>query len=137
MALRAKLVTEVYLCGCLTNVGVYSTAADAVQHGLQVTVVEDCLGYRSEEKHEEAMRQMANIMGVNGIDSEEIIEESGGRPVPDAEVPGITLDELNLNADNKTASASSVMAGVESGPGKSVSALRVCKCSKPSHESYQ
>ena len=131
MALRAKLVTEVYLCGCLTNVGVYSTAADAVQHGLQVTVVEDCLGYRSEEKHEEAMRQMADIMGVNGIDSEEIIEESGGRPVPDAEVPGITLDELNLNADNKTASAGSVMAEVESGPKKSVSALRVCMCSNP------
>ncbi|KAL6712747.1 hypothetical protein ACLMJK_009685 [Lecanora helva] len=97
-ALRAKLVTEVYLCGCLTNVGVYSTAADAVQHGLQVTVVEDCLGYRSEEKHEEAMRQMAEIMGVHGIDSEEIIEESGGRPVPDAETPGITLDELSINS---------------------------------------
>ena len=97
-ALRAKLVTEVYLCGCLTNVGVYSTAADAVQHGLQVTVVEDCLGYRSEDKHEEAMRQMAEIMGVHGIDSEEIIEESGGRPVPDAETPGITLDELSINS---------------------------------------
>ena len=97
-ALRAKLVTEVYLCGCLTNVGVYSTAADAVQHGLQVTVVEDCLGYRSEEKHEEAIRQMANIMGVHGIDSEEIIEESGGRPVPDAETPGITLDELSIDS---------------------------------------
>ncbi|KAK4694706.1 hypothetical protein P7C71_g2917, partial [Lecanoromycetidae sp. Uapishka_2] len=100
MALRTKLVTEVYLCGCLTNVGIYSTAADAVQHGLQVTVVEDCLGYRSEDKHEEAMRQMADIMGVNGIDSEEIIEESGGRPVPDSTAPGITLEELNLNADD-------------------------------------
>ena len=97
-ALRAKLVTEVFLCGCLTNVGVYSTAADAVQHGLQVTVVEDCLGYRSEDKHEEAMRQMAEIMGVHGIDSEEIIEESGGRPVPDAKTPGITLDELSISS---------------------------------------
>lgn len=114
-ALRTKLVTEVYLCGCLTNVGVYSTAADAVQHGLQVTVVEDCLGYRSEEKHEEAMRQMADIMGVSGIDCEEIIEESGGRPVPDAETPGITLDELNLNAEGKDAEAGSMMAGVISG----------------------
>ena len=97
-ALRAKLVTEVYLCGCLTNVGVYSTAADAVQHGLQVTVVEDCLGYRSEKKHEEAMRQMADIMGVHGIDSEEIMGESGGKPVPDAETPGITLDELSIHS---------------------------------------
>lgn len=46
--------------------------------------------------------------------------------MPDAEVPGITLDELNLNADKKTANAGSV---VESGPRKSVSALRVCMCS--------
>ena len=124
MALRAKLVTEVYLCGCLTNVGVYSTAADAVQHGLQVTVVEDCLGYRSEDKHEEAMRQMADIMGVNGIDSEEIIEESGGRPVPDAEVPGITLDELNLNTDKSTG-VSPVMAGLELGPQRGVTASTI------------
>ena len=104
-ALRAKLVTKVYLCGCLTNVGVYSTAADAVQHGLQVTVVEDCLGYRSEEKHTEALRQMANVMGVYGIDSEEIVEESGGRPVPDAEAPGISLDELSINSPRLAANS--------------------------------
>ena len=120
MALRQNLVTEVYLCGCLTNVGVYSTAADAVQHGLQVTVVEDCLGYRSEEKHEEAMRQMADIMGVNGIDSEEIIEESGGRPVPDAEVPGITLGELSLDADTTTAGIGLDRVGVQLGPQRGI-----------------
>ena len=111
-ALRAKLVTEVYLCGVLTNVGVYSTAADAVQHGLQVTVVEDCLGYRSEDKHEEALRQMSDIMGVHGADSEEIIEESGGRPVPDAQTPGITLEELSLNPKDVTSEGESVMVGL-------------------------
>ncbi|KAL8668292.1 MAG: hypothetical protein Q9168_007079 [Polycauliona sp. 1 TL-2023] len=106
MTLRMKLVTEVYLCGCLTNVGVYATAADAVQHGMEVTVIEDCLGYRSEDKHVEAMRQMADIMGVNGVDSEEIIESSGGIAPPDAEVPiftgpgveGIAMDSLSLTA---------------------------------------
>ena len=104
MSLRMKLVTELYICGCLTNVGVYATAADAVQHGLSVTVVEDCLGFRNEDKHEEAMRQMADIMGVNGIDSEEIIEESGGRPPPDTDEPiftgpgpeGIGLQALSI-----------------------------------------
>ncbi len=98
MALRQNLVTEVYLCGCLTNVSIYATAADAVQHGLQVTVIEDCLGYRNEDKHEEAMRQMADIMGVHGIDSEEIVEEAGGRPIPDTETPGIALDQLSLDS---------------------------------------
>lgn len=107
MSLRMRLVTDIYLCGCLTNVGVYATAADAVQHGLGVTLVEDCLGYRSEEKHEDAMRQMADIMGVNGIDSEEIIDEVNGGPAPpDAEEPvfsgpgpeGIIFDKLSLDA---------------------------------------
>lgn len=104
MSLRMRLVTDIYLCGCLTNVGVYATAADAVQHGLGVTVVEDCLGYRSEDKHEEAMRQMADIMGVNGIDSEEIIEEVGGKP-PDADESifsgpgpeGINMNDLSID----------------------------------------
>ncbi|KAL9043836.1 MAG: hypothetical protein Q9214_002990 [Letrouitia sp. 1 TL-2023] len=102
--LRMKLVTEVYLCGALTNVSVYSTAADAVQHGLDVTVIEDCLGYRNEQKHVDAMRQMADIMGVNGVDSEELIQESGGVPPPDTENPmftgpgveGIALEGLSL-----------------------------------------
>ncbi|KAL8948316.1 MAG: hypothetical protein Q9222_005486 [Ikaeria aurantiellina] len=110
MTLRMKLVTEVYLCGCLTNVGVYATAADAVQHGMNVTVIEDCLGYRSEDKHEEAMRQMADIMGVNGVDSEEIIEESGGIAPPDAELPiftgpgveGIAMTSLSLSSSPTT-----------------------------------
>ena len=114
MTLRMKLVTEVYLCGCLTNVGIYATAADAVQHGMQVTVIEDCLGYRSEDKHVEAMRQMADIMGVNGVDSEEIIEESGGIAPPDAELPiftgpgveGIAMTSLSLTG-SRTASGES------------------------------
>ena len=99
MALRMSLVTQLYICGSLTNVGVYSTAADAVQHGFEVILVEDCLGYRSEEKHEEAMRQMADIMGANGVDSEELIDESGGREPPDAEEPmfsGPGLDGISL-----------------------------------------
>lgn len=104
MSLRMNLVTDIYLCGCLTNVGVYATAADAVQHGLSVTVVEDCLGYRSEEKHDDAMRQMADIMGVSGIDSEEFFDESC--LPPDSEVPifsgpgpeGIIgLDQLSIH----------------------------------------
>lgn len=114
MNLRMKLVTEVYLCGCLTNVGVYATAADAVQHGMNVTVIEDCLGYRSEDKHEEAMRQMADIMGVNGVDSEEIIDESGGNAPPDAEIPmftgpgveGIAMTSLSLTGSRRASSES-------------------------------
>ena len=86
LSLRMKLVTHVYLCGLLSNISVYATAADAVRHGFEVTVIEDCMGYRSEAKHIEAMRQMADILGVSGIDSEELIQDMGGREPPDADI---------------------------------------------------
>ncbi|KAL9025469.1 MAG: hypothetical protein Q9196_005716 [Gyalolechia fulgens] len=109
MTLRMRLATEIYLCGCLTNVGIYATAADAVQHGMHVTVIEDCLGYRSEDKHEEALRQMSDIMGVHGIASEEIIGRSGGAAPPDAEIPmfigpgleGIEITSLSLTGSRR------------------------------------
>lgn len=110
-SLRSKIVTEIFLCGCFTNVSIYATAADAVQHGLEVAVVEDCLGYRNEDKHEEAMRQMADIMGVNGIDSGEIIEESGGPIVGSDNTPGVTLQRLSLNKDVSQGQASLVAGG--------------------------
>ena len=105
MILRTNLITTIYLAGCLTNVGVYATAADAVQHGINVVLVEDCLGYRSENKHEEAIRQMADIMGADGVDSEELIAKAGGNAPPDAEheiflgpgPDGITMGDLSIN----------------------------------------
>ena len=110
-SLRMGLITELYLCGGVTNASVYSTAADAVQHGMGVTVLENCLGWRSREKHDEALRQMSDIMGVNQISSEQIIEESGGRTIPDANTPGITLQKLSLKTDAKAAQASYVAEG--------------------------
>lgn len=113
-SLRMHLTTEIYLCGCFTNTGIYTTAADAVQHGLEVTVVEDCLGYRNEEKHDEAMRQMADIMGVQSIDSEEVINESGGRPIPDSATPGVTLQDLQISP-NVTKDQTALVMGAQQG----------------------
>ena len=90
VSLRMKLVTHIYLAGSLSNISIYATAADAVRHGFDVTVVEDCLGYRSEGRHLDAMKKMADLLGVSGIDSNEIIEESGGKLPPDADPSLIT-----------------------------------------------
>ena len=101
LSLRMKLVTHLYLCGLLSNVSIYATAADAVRHGFEVTVVEDCMGYRSEAKHIDAMRQMADMLGVSGIDRDEIITEFGGREPPDTEVPmflGPSLDGMKSSS---------------------------------------
>ena len=104
-SLRMQLITETYIAGGLTNASIYSTAADAVQHGLGVTVVEDCLGYRNQDKHQEALEQMSDIMGVGHVTCEDIIEESGGRVIPDSNTPGITLQELSLSAEEKAGQA--------------------------------
>jgi nicotinamidase-related amidase len=77
-AIRMKLITQLYLCGSLSNISVYATALDAVRHGLEVTIIEDCVGYRSARCHEEAMRLMADGMGVNGTDYQELMDDLSG-----------------------------------------------------------
>ncbi|KAL9624256.1 MAG: hypothetical protein Q9160_001503 [Pyrenula sp. 1 TL-2023] len=78
LTLRVRMVTELYLCGSLSNIGVYATAVEAVTHGFKVTIVEDCVGYQEDRLHEEAMRQMADVMGAFGITSSELIDDLDG-----------------------------------------------------------
>ncbi|KAI9712225.1 MAG: hypothetical protein M1812_006960 [Candelaria pacifica] len=73
--LRGKLVTELYICGSLSNISVYATALDAARHGFSITILEDCLGYRDHARHQEAMRQMADMMGADGLTSTEFIQD--------------------------------------------------------------
>ncbi|KAJ9622217.1 uncharacterized protein PV06_04375 [Exophiala oligosperma] len=78
MHLRTRLITQIYVCGSLSNISVYATVLDAVCHGLEVTIIEDCLGYRDEMCHTEAVRQMADSMGANGIDCQELRDDIAG-----------------------------------------------------------
>lgn len=75
LSFRTRFVTEIYLCGSLSNVSVYATALDAVRNGFSVTLVEDCLGYREFDRHREAMRRMADILGATGLETQELIQE--------------------------------------------------------------
>lgn len=75
LSFRTRFVTEIYLCGSLSNVSVYATALDAVRNGFSVTLVEDCLGYRDFQRHQEAMRRMADILGAAGITAQELNQE--------------------------------------------------------------
>ena len=85
VSLRMKLVTEVYLAGSLSNISIHFTAADAVRHGFKVTIVEDCIGYRSKDRHDDSVTEMAEILGVSRTNSEDLIADSGGRAPPDAD----------------------------------------------------
>ncbi|KAL9069157.1 MAG: hypothetical protein Q9157_006251 [Trypethelium eluteriae] len=64
LTLRTKLVTEIYLCGVLTNMSIYATAMDAARHGLAINVLEDCCGYRHRPLHDESVKQMKELMGA-------------------------------------------------------------------------
>ncbi|KAJ5428937.1 hypothetical protein N7445_010391 [Penicillium cf. griseofulvum] len=75
LSFRTHFVTELYLCGSLSNVSVFATALDAVRNGFSVTLVEDCLGFRDFQRHQEAMRRMADILGATGITAAELIQE--------------------------------------------------------------
>ncbi|CAG8888794.1 unnamed protein product [Penicillium egyptiacum] len=75
LSFRTRFVTELYLCGSLSNVSVFATALDAVRNGFSVTLVEDCLGFRDFQRHQEAMRRMADILGATGITAGELIQE--------------------------------------------------------------
>ena len=63
-SLRSKLVTELYICGLMSNISVYATALDAAQHGFAITLFGDCLGYRDQRRHDAALKKMVEYMGV-------------------------------------------------------------------------
>lgn len=61
--LRGKFATELFICGSLSNVSVYATALAASSYGFEITVVEDCCGYRSEMRHMNAARRLMEQTG--------------------------------------------------------------------------
>ena len=67
-----------------------------------MSVIEDCLGYRSEKKHQGAMFRMIELMDVDKIDSEGIINEYRGLPVPDMESLDNHLNEICLSDQENT-----------------------------------
>lgn len=73
--LRGRLVTEMFVCGSLTNIGIYATALDAGRHGYEMTIVEDCCGFRSEMRHANAVRQLMQLVGSEAMNAETIIEK--------------------------------------------------------------
>lgn len=61
--LRRQFATELYICGALSNVSVYATALAASCYGFDITIVEDCCGYRSEMRHMNAARKLSELTG--------------------------------------------------------------------------
>jgi nicotinamidase-related amidase/alkylated DNA repair dioxygenase AlkB len=73
--MRAQFITEIFLCGSLTNISVFATAMDAARHGFAITILEDCLGYRSKARHDEALQQLTVSTGCDIISSMDLIAD--------------------------------------------------------------
>lgn len=57
-------VDELILTGCVTNICILYTAADAVMRGYRVTVPLDCIAALDPREGEFALRQMTEVLGV-------------------------------------------------------------------------
>ena len=53
-----KDIDEVHICGLTSNCCVRATASDAFFHGHNVFIWIDCLGYRSQERHDDAIESL-------------------------------------------------------------------------------
>nr|POF01181.1 dna oxidative demethylase alkbh2 [Quercus suber] len=74
MTLRSKLITELYICGCYTNLSVYATATEAARYGIEITLVEDCLGSRQKARHDLAVQKLVSIMSANVMKSAQVVD---------------------------------------------------------------
>ena len=71
--LRARLVTELYICGCITSVSVLATVIDAARHGIRINVVGDCLGFRKQSRHDVALKRMVDFFDANIVTSSNVV----------------------------------------------------------------
>ena len=84
LTLRAKFTTQLYVCGCFANLSVHATVLDAVRHGFEIYLIEDCLVSRSKSRHDEAKRQMVDLLGAATVLSDSFIEKTCKRRSLDA-----------------------------------------------------
>ena len=99
--LRGRIVTQLCIVGLMTNVGILATAADATRHGLEVSVLTDCLGHRHEQAHKDALQIMEEDFMVDLTDSVTFIVKwdgsraSGSLAGVGVGAAGMTPDEIS------------------------------------------
>ncbi|KAI1350933.1 hypothetical protein F5Y01DRAFT_304975 [Xylaria sp. FL0043] len=80
--LRVRFVTELFICGCLTNVGIMATAIDAASYGYTITIVSDCCGVQSMSRHRAALGQIASTTGCDTVPAATVLSMMGSKLKP-------------------------------------------------------
>jgi nicotinamidase/pyrazinamidase len=62
--LKEKGITGLLVTGCVTNICILYTVADAVQRGYKVKVLANCIAGLNREDHEFALKQMREVLGA-------------------------------------------------------------------------
>lgn len=83
--LRNRDIKEILLTGLLTNICVMATALDAVDLGFDVTVLQDCMGWRRIASHDRALKTMLKH-GIRVASSSDI-DISEGISIPTPNLP--------------------------------------------------
>lgn len=132
--LRSKLITELYICGGPTNLTVCATSMDAATHGLPVTLVDDCLLARNQERHESAMMRLSEDIEADIMTSDQVIKHlnspqsrgedpSYGNPYEDVRIEDIVVEDetdvVQLEIDSNDGGEDSLPEAATSRPASS------------------
>ncbi|KAL5604298.1 hypothetical protein BROUX41_002271 [Berkeleyomyces rouxiae] len=74
--LRRHIAFELYLCGSLANIGIFATAVDATPHGTTVNIIEDCCGWREEDRLRLAFEKLDRIYACRLMKSENLFRDT-------------------------------------------------------------
>ncbi|KAK4665289.1 hypothetical protein QC763_400670 [Podospora pseudopauciseta] len=112
--LRRRFVTGLYVCGALTNISIYATALDAGRHGYEMTIVEDCCGFRNQLRHFNAVKQLVQLTGSQVVNASAVMQELQPPPA-DSRPSGLSpfISNMQLNRP----SGSSVTPRKDKAPG--------------------
>ncbi|UPL00536.1 hypothetical protein LCI18_011470 [Fusarium solani-melongenae] len=108
--LRAKMVMELFICGSLTNVGVHATALDAAGHGMAITIVDDCCGYRTEARKASAIASLIELTGCEVASYEEVLESLQPKP---PKTPKASRSKASSQQSKRMEPSRSVKSGVD------------------------
>ncbi|KAI0813462.1 hypothetical protein GGR55DRAFT_687712 [Xylaria sp. FL0064] len=80
--LRVRFVTELFICGSLTNVGIMATAIDAASYGYTITIVSDCCGAQSMSRQRAALGQITSTTGCDTVPAATVLNMMKPKPDP-------------------------------------------------------
>ena len=80
--LRVRFVTELFICGSLTNIGVMATAIDAASYGYTITIVDDCCGAHSVSRYRAALGKITSTTGCDTLSAAKVVSMMQPKPTP-------------------------------------------------------